>query len=601
MSLDIGLQVLKQTEHIISGYKLPVVGMPKVTVVASAKVEYQDRTALHLAGGHDSHMKRHILKRTGMQIAALAFTMVLFASCDLSGGNGAPSVSIVVPDPDSNQTRVIIDNSANPFPVSVFWHGDRQDGHRIGTGPVEGRGISSPIVFTPFEEGTLFHLIHYVSVEGHEFPLRMGTVFQQIPAGITTRVGIRPLSELVPSGDILVNYIFLYIRNSGSADALRLLRDNAIVRDRQSVDVVVNPGQRGLFDNPHYIIPGCTDPFSIVVGALGIGEVFAFPPNLSTLEPGHFYFLEFDGTAVNYVRTVPIAINSASVAGGDHVPGANFAAQLSWLQANAQSGGNYVIDLTERMTLANPVELFFGDRNDIVITLRSIGEARTISLSQNGTLFSVSSGITLVLEENVTLQGRNNNWAPLVRVDDGGLLIINIGTRIAGNTNISTGSVAAGGAVRVNSGGLAWMHGGEIAANSSEAGGGGVFVASGGRFDMFGGTITGNGTSLNGGGVHIANGGVFDMRNGAISSNSAFSGGGVSNAGVFRMGGGIIHGRNAAAGLENTLTFVGSTGAALWSTGTSQYGVFGSGDAFEPRHSLVTSNYTIHVEGGFQL
>jgi len=540
------------------------------------------------------------MKRSSkISIVVLVFAMAIFVTCDFSGINDTPTVSIVVPD--SNQTRVIIDNSANPFPVSVFWHGDRQDDHRIVADPVRGGGISSPIVFTPFEEGTTFYLIYYVLVEGHQFLLRRGTVFQQIPVGITTTVDIRPLSELVSSGDILVNYIFLYIRNSGSADALRLLRDNSIVRDRQNVDVVVNPGQNGFFDNPRYIVYGNTAFFSIVVGTLGTNRVFPFPhADLPTLLPGHFYFLEFDGIAVNYVRTVPITINSASGAGSDHVPGANLAAQLLWLQTNAQSGGNYAIELIEGTTLANPVELSFGTRSDIVITLRSIGALRAISLSQNGTLFSVSSGITLVLEENVALQGRNNNWAPLVRVDGGGLLVINIGTRIAGNTNIGTGSVAAGGAVRVNSGGLVLMHGGEIAGNSSEAGGGGVFVASGGRFDMFGGTITGNGTPLNGGGVNVANGGAFDMHSGAISGNSAFSGGGVYNAGVFRMGSGIIHGRNAATGLENTLTFVGSTGTALRSTGTSQYGVFGDGGTFEPRHSLFTSNYTIHVEGGFQ-
>ena len=211
-----------------------------------------------------------------------------------------------------HRTYIIADNSANPFKTSLYWHKDREDAHKIAT--VEKHQYSTEIKFSPFEEGRYFFPIYYIWIEEHEIELKMGDVFFKIPEGVTTHVFIRPLPEVVsevfPEGGTLINDIFLYIRNSGSSGALRLLRNNSIVTDNNEQHIVVNPGNNGLFKNPRYIF-GDTSNFSIVVGSLG-SNPFPFPyADLPILKPGHFYFLVFNGTNVTFLRETPISLQSA--------------------------------------------------------------------------------------------------------------------------------------------------------------------------------------------------------------------------------------------------------------------------------------------------
>jgi len=551
------------------------------------------------------------MKKKWMCLVA-TIALLFLVSCPSSIKNsGSPGVEEPGEHPNGQNpdtpTRVLLDNSANQFQVSVYWHRDRQPGHLVGT---VGGHRRLEIDFPAYGHRN-FYPVYYIWVEGREFPLRLGMigdVFFDVQSGATTTVNIRPLSAVVqdafPPGGLLVNDIFLYIYNGGGADALSLLWSGSPVTNMAGQSIAVNPGNNGLFgtsNSPNYISPRNTSNFSIGVGPFGALRVFDFPyAQVPALVPGHFYFLKFDGTAVRHVRTVPITLASASGAGGGHVPGANFANQLSWLQVNALSGGSYTIELSEGVvTRTNPVSLSFADRRGITITLRGAGEPRILDLSQNGSLLAVGHGVTLELGNNITLQGSTNNGVPLVRVDNGGRLLLNGGARIAGNVNISTLTANAGGAVRVNSGGSFRMNGGEITGNSAAAGGGGVFVASGGTFDMRGGSIFGNSSSINGGGAYIASDGIFEMRGGTIFGNNGwFSGGGVFNAGTFRISDGTIHGRNSAAWLENTLTFAGGTGVALQNNGTTQTGVFANVH-FQPRNNLFTSNYTVRVENGF--
>ena len=232
------------------------------------------------------------------------------------------------------------------------------------------------------------------------------------------------------------------------------------------------------------------------------------------------------------------------------------AEQLARLRLYARSGGRYVIHLggDEDISPAQsalPGSVWWADggrhisndnRDNITITLR--GSVRSeIRLSANGALFTVFYGITIVLDENVSLIGRNQNNA-LIHVLQG-TLIMNAG-EISGNrlgVYVEWGTFAmhggeisgnTGGGVYVNNGTFA-MHGGEISGNT----GGGVNVN--GTFTMHGGEISGNTSHRRGGGVNVN--GTFTMRGGEISSNPSGSSVGMTEvdiSGMFNMHGGEI-------------------------------------------------------------
>jgi hypothetical protein len=146
---------------------------------------------------------------------------------------------------------------------------------------------------------------------------------------------------------------------------------------------------------------------------------------------------------------------------------------LTWISSNAVEGGDYFIVLKNDETI-DPRSLYNYSYGQINITLTGGTAERTVSLNTTGSLFTVGSGVTLTLGNNVTLLGRSDNYSPLVTVDWGGALIMNPGSKITGNTNNSWSS---GGGVNVF--GTFTMNGGEIAGNRVEYGGGGVYVPGG--------------------------------------------------------------------------------------------------------------------------
>jgi len=244
---------------------------------------------------------------------------------------------------------------------------------------------------------------------------------------------------------------------------------------------------------------------------------------------------------------------------GTTVPGANLAEQFEWLRLLAQSNTDYVINVSANADLAPQALTLPAGRSNVTVTLRGSGARRTIRLSQNGALFTIGSGFTLVLDDNITLEGRTqgvgnataHNTTHLVRVNSGGTLIMNAGARITGNTNSGIGAANIhGGGVRVNANGTFTMNGGEISGNSAPVlthDGGGVFIDGAGTFTMHGGSITGNTTNRHGGGVRINNlTGNFTMHGGIISNNRARFGGGVCTGGVFTMRGGTISGNEGS-------------------------------------------------------
>jgi len=242
------------------------------------------------------------------------------------------------------------------------------------------------------------------------------------------------------------------------------------------------------------------------------------------------------------------------------VPGANLTAKLAWLKSNVQSDNSYIVDVNADESIEQQ-ELSYEGKSNINITLKGINSERTIRLSTGGRLFNINEGITLVLENNITLHGIENNVLPLVYLS-GGNLIMNSGSSIINNKNTIGDGIWFGGGVFVEEDGTFTMNGGTISGN---AGGlaGGVNVL--GTFTMNDGIISGNTANRNGGGVNLEKG-IFTLNGGTISGNNANVGGGVSVRGTFTMNGGTISG--------NSVTGVGGGVYVGHSSDMSRIGIF---------------------------
>jgi len=309
------------------------------------------------------------------------------------------------------------------------------------------------------------------------------------------------------------------------------------------------------------------------------------------------------------------------------VPGATLAEKLDWLQANAQSYTEYILTVTTDEQLA-PRTLSYSEKTNVTIDLSGVSAMRNILLSANGSLFTIGSGVTLILNNNITLWGRSGNSDSLVAVQLGGALVMNNGSVITGNTHSSSSSNNYyGGGVYVAASGTFTMNGGKISANNasytgtsssySSYGGGvynnGTFTMSGGEISnntatngggvygvltMSGGKISGN-TATNGGGVY----GALTMSDGEISGNTALNGGGVYNNGTSTMSGGKILSNTASSssttsyggGVYNNGTFTMSGGKILSNTASSSSttsyggGVYNNG-TFTISNGEISSN-----------
>ena len=216
------------------------------------------------------------------------------------------------------------------------------------------------------------------------------------------------------------------------------------------------------------------------------------------------------------------------------VPGKTFAEQLQWLDDNAASNSSYLIKITANEELPPRHLAYFG--TNITIHIKGTGKSEMIiALSGNGSLFTVNTDVTLILE-NITLTGSSDNTRALVQVNSGGSLQLNNGAKITGNNMEGV----------FNYGGSITMNGGEISGNNNGGALNDIFYTSidgeyltiFGTFTINGGKISGNTTVTSGGGG-IYNNGIVVMNGGEISGNT---GGGVHNNGNFTMNGGKISG-----------------------------------------------------------
>ncbi|MDR1325589.1 MAG: InlB B-repeat-containing protein [Treponema sp.] len=280
------------------------------------------------------------------------------------------------------------------------------------------------------------------------------------------------------------------------------------------------------------------------------------------------------------------------------------------LISGAEAGEAYTITLNADESFA-PTTLSYGGAA-VSITLKGDAVEQIVSLSSKGSLFTLGSGVTLKLGDNITLEGLSNNSSLLVAVNSGGKLEMNDGAKISGNNNGGGGN---GGGVVVNSGGTFTMSGGEISGNTASWGGG-VYVS--GTFTMTGGVVSGNRASKQGGGVFLH--GTFTMTGGVVSGNtSANSGGGVNVRGTFTMSGGEVSNNSAKIGggvhVDNSGTIIKASGGVIYGsdagagskntassgTGHAVYVVSGS----KKRDSTVEKDETLYsaksgAEGGWE-
>jgi hypothetical protein len=327
------------------------------------------------------------------------------------------------------------------------------------------------------------------------------------------------------------------------------------------------------------------------------------------------------------------------------VIGSTLAEKLQWIQDNAQSNTIYTIEVNADEAI-DPHELSYTDKNAITIQLEGKGGEKVISLSQIESwdalnhLFAVDSGVTLILDNNITLQG--DSIRLVVKVNSGGTLIMNTGAKISGghgfrggggvyvdggtftmNDGEISGNTAGGyggGGVYVD-GGTFTMNGGEISNNTfssqGSAYGGGVYVDNG-TFTMTDGKISGNtassssnssSNSSNGGGVYVGSNGTFTMEGGEISDNnttysvtSSRNGGGVyvRNGGIFTMSDGEISGNTAYSGggvyVGSNGTFTMEGGEISGNTGGGVYNM--SGVTFTMTGGKISDNNSVNSSSG---
>ena len=282
-----------------------------------------------------------------------------------------------------------------------------------------------------------------------------------------------------------------------------------------------------------------------------------------------------------------------------------------------------------------------GDSTTGSVTTLTVmgGSAGGTLKNEKGRVFTIGTGGSLTLGENITLTGTNDTGK-------GGAVYVNGGTfTMKADSKITKSIASYGGGVYVDSNGTFTMGGGAITENSAsidESGGGnsgggvcisngtftmsgdaviskntagssggGVYIFSDGTFTMedgskitdgqaaFGGgvyvaggtfnmndtaTLQGNKATDHGGGVHILSGGIFTMNGGTIggtAANTATYGGGVFvSGGTFDMNNGTISG-NSASGI-----------------GASGGGVCISGGEFTMRGDAVISKNTAGSSGG---
>jgi hypothetical protein len=272
---------------------------------------------------------------------------------------------------------------------------------------------------------------------------------------------------------------------------------------------------------------------------------------------------------------------------------------LALLKERSAVSNQVVVDLpggSEDVPYSAVLEPYDTSPVNVVID----GHGRTLTKTSPGSLITVGTGVTLILQ-NITLQGCTND-AQLITVLSGGTLTLRNGAALTGNRT----SADAGG-IRVN-GGVLIMHNGAAIRRMEAQRAGGVLIDGGGSFIMTDGTIggtdpdDGNSAAASGGGGVLVDNGSFDMYGGTIQCNTAkaeYSGGGVA---VTTRDGNFTH---HAGTIMNNIARAAYSGGGVYNysdqctiTGTAVIaGNIAEGD-FSGGGVYAIDNSSINIEGG---
>ncbi|MDR0909860.1 MAG: hypothetical protein LBM77_08855 [Spirochaetaceae bacterium] len=254
---------------------------------------------------------------------------------------------------------------------------------------------------------------------------------------------------------------------------------------------------------------------------------------------------------------------------------------------------------------SNKADYLQGTGGKIIVRGMSVANwGAAVNLSSEGYLLSLpdGAGIDVVLEGDLTINGKNDNTSPLIYVGEGntltigeyadwsGLITNDEGVIIRGNTYQGNGA----GILVAGSNAIFTMDGGAIQdCHSTNGKGGAVFVSNGASFvfnnGIIGGTYAvtannattttynGSNSAVNGGAVAIDAQSSLAMNNGIISYNTASANGGavyLAASAKFKLNGGEIYNNTASAGAGGGVYL--DTGADFSITGGIIYGKAGT-------------------------
>jgi hypothetical protein len=404
--------------------------------------------------------------------------------------------------------------------------------------------------------------------------------------------------------------------------------------------VVTGADNRVKASNPAGITIIAPDTLSITStktaegGAYGIGEPLKYqvtayfggnPYNITSMVSNGDFSYNFSTAGT---KTVTIAPGSP-LAGIPLSPACTVSVKtieerVAW--ANGQGGDHTLLLYANEGSITGVAS---PNIDNAAITLKSsdvtTGGMRTLSLgaspAYNGSMFYIADPSNvdagLILDQNVTLIGKNANDAPVVYVEDHGELIMEAGSVITGNTN--TGSYGGGG-VATDGDGIFTMNGGDIY-NNEAAYGGGVYSSANtpwgftmrGQASIRHNRTTGYGYGYGGGGVYFNGSGTFTMEmNASIENNVSMDGGGgiyiasgnftIQNfsgdsVSIFRnesidSGGGVFFNSTGTFAIVNSVI---STGSASISENRTWPGSYGGGvylydGTFDMSSGTITDN-----------
>lgn len=502
---------------------------------------------------------------------------------------------------NSPKTLIVFDNTQGISYVTVYEDPRRRDIDIITRVPA-GK-ISQEIEYMPSSSMPFYFTYHVGLREISDFTfdfrpeLGRDQTEVRIDLDVTTNIIIRKLEDAVSSHDQLLSNDSFIIFQNNSTSSFRLQHGSSSITPDNLSSPVVMPGEMAHYRRT----PGEVSPYHLFIG----GQEVRFPDSLINFKAGYAYIFTYVNSGISLIHEIELTLRNVLV-----VPGTTFANKLLWLQTNAQNGETYYVSINEDEIIPRHV-LSFSNQN-VTIILYNNAAMRTVSPNAHhtGDLFTIESGVTLILDNNITLQGRQHSRFGddyvVVRVNNGGALIMNNNSRIIENGQSSI-RISSGGrfimngdnilnTVFINDGGIFTMNGGKVT--------GGSGIINSGVFTMNGGEISGNRGNTSAG-VHNS-GGIFNMRGGIISNNTAtnynwfivVSGGVVNrNDAIFRISNGIVYGRNAEVGLSNQ-SERGGAAALFNSEGVAQHGIFNNDDTFVPFGNLETTNDTIHVVDG---